>query len=384
MKKHFRSILSGILAVFMMLSTVSGNVTFAHAKEPENVFAVKEDAYLRSDKANTNYNYEEIGKAHGAQYVGQGIKTISARAQNIIGMMKFDLPSIEEISEQEWNHFELELNVFKNPSFNDSDQIYHVNYSLDTSWDETNVTWNNRPEDVTVNSGHILGTFDVQKGYEFEGRPASERNIRVDISEGLLDLIKEGHQEITIYLTGEKSTSTSLMTYAKETSDQSMIAKIHASSQYYSKEDLKVLIDQCELLNEVDYTEDSFKELNEKLQIANDIFSQTDATKTAITEAYLELKDAFSALISVLDPGDPENVAFRKPSRSNLAKQDTEKVNDGDISTSWVGKFYPSYVDIDLMDTYDISGIYLNFPKDKTVYYTVYGSNDGEHYDEIY
>ena len=89
----------------------------------------------------------------------------------------------------------------------------------------------------------------------------------MDISEGLLDLIKEGHQEITIYLTGEKSTSTSLMTYAKETSDQSMIAKIHASSQYYSKEDLKVLIDQCELLNEVDYTEDSFKELNEKLQI---------------------------------------------------------------------------------------------------------------------
>ena len=43
MKKHFRSILSGILAVFMMLSTVSGNVTFAHAEEPENVFAVKEE-----------------------------------------------------------------------------------------------------------------------------------------------------------------------------------------------------------------------------------------------------------------------------------------------------------------------------------------------------
>ena len=36
------------------------------------------------------------------------------------------------------------------------------------------------------------------------------------------------------------------------------------------------------------------------------------------------------------------------------------------------------------MDTYAISDIQLYFPKDKVIYYTVYGSNDGKNYDELY
>lgn len=84
------------------------------------------------------------------------------------------------------------------------------------------------------------------------------------------------------------------------------------------------------------------------------------------------------------DVDDPNNVAYQKATRSNLNKKDTFKVTDGDLNTTWKGKFFPSYIDIDLMDTYAISDIQLYFPKDKVIYYTVYGSNDGKNYDELY
>lgn len=67
-----------------------------------------------------------------------------------------------------------------------------------------------------------------------------------------------------------------------------------------------------------------------------------------------------------------------------MNKKDTFKVTDGDLNNTWKGKFFPSYIDIDLMDTYAISDIQLYFPKDKVIYYTVYGSNDGKNYDELY
>lgn len=67
-----------------------------------------------------------------------------------------------------------------------------------------------------------------------------------------------------------------------------------------------------------------------------------------------------------------------------MSKPDAEKVNDGDVSSFWSGDFFPVYVDIDLLDMYDIEKIVLRFPQGISSYYTIYGSNDGKNFDRIY
>lgn len=86
------------------------------------------------------------------------------------------------------------------------------------------------------------------------------------------------------------------------------------------------------------------------------------------------------------DLKDPDNIAFGKHARSNLSADKTDNVTDGSDFTYWVGEFYPSYVDVDLMEEYDLSEIILNFPvrEGRYYYYTVYGSNDCSNYDRLY
>lgn len=81
---------------------------------------------------------------------------------------------------------------------------------------------------------------------------------------------------------------------------------------------------------------------------------------------------------------DDGNVALGKPAHSNLSKPLAQNVTDGDIATEWSGVFFPAYVDVDLLDTYDIEKIVLYFPKGKQTYYTLYVSNDGKNYDRIH
>ena len=77
------------------------------------------------------------------------------------------------------------------------------------------------------------------------------------------------------------------------------------------------------------------------------------------------------------DPEDVGNIAYQKPTRSNLSKTLSDQVTDGDTSTYWSGLFYPSYVDIDLMDTYALTKLKIYVPEGKNCWYTIYGSNDG-------
>lgn len=86
------------------------------------------------------------------------------------------------------------------------------------------------------------------------------------------------------------------------------------------------------------------------------------------------------------DTRDPDNIAFGKPARSNLNSEKVANVTDGMDITYWTGEFYPSYVDVDLMEEYDLSEIILNFPvrEGRYYYYTVYGSNDCSSYDRLY
>lgn len=82
--------------------------------------------------------------------------------------------------------------------------------------------------------------------------------------------------------------------------------------------------------------------------------------------------------------GSGENVAYQRPVRSNLSKSLVKNVTDGDLSSTWSGSFFPAYVDVDLMDTYEINRVGVYFPKGKKSYYSLYGSNDGKNYDLIY
>ena len=83
---------------------------------------------------------------------------------------------------------------------------------------------------------------------------------------------------------------------------------------------------------------------------------------------------------------DPLNIAYGKPTYTNIGSEAfSNRVTDGRIGTNWVSEYYPTYVDVDLGDTYDISEIILNFPTedDSYYYYTVYGSNDYSKFDRI-
>ncbi|MBQ8235054.1 MAG: alpha-N-acetylglucosaminidase N-terminal domain-containing protein, partial [Clostridia bacterium] len=82
------------------------------------------------------------------------------------------------------------------------------------------------------------------------------------------------------------------------------------------------------------------------------------------------------------DPNDPDNLAYKKPTRSNSTTGKPENVVDGKDSTSWTGQDFPKYVDVDLMANYEISKISVVMPAGKWAY-KIYGSLDGISYDEI-
>ena len=78
------------------------------------------------------------------------------------------------------------------------------------------------------------------------------------------------------------------------------------------------------------------------------------------------------------------NIALNKPVHSNLNNKNAYKVTDGNNDTYWEGIFFPCYVEIDLLDTYDINKIMLYFKDNMAFYYTLYGINDHRNYDRIY
>ena len=86
------------------------------------------------------------------------------------------------------------------------------------------------------------------------------------------------------------------------------------------------------------------------------------------------------------DAEDPDNIAFGKPVRSPLSPDKAPRVTDGSAATVFSAPYYPTYVDIDLLEKYDLSEIILYFPLrgGRYHYYTVYGSNDLSSFDRLY
>jgi hypothetical protein len=84
------------------------------------------------------------------------------------------------------------------------------------------------------------------------------------------------------------------------------------------------------------------------------------------------------------DPYDADNIAFGKPTRSNTNDTFSSRVVDGLQKTSWTGEDYPKYVDIDLLDNYDLSGVKVYMPTKNLFAYNVYVSTDGSHFTKVY
>lgn len=92
---------------------------------------------------------------------------------------------------------------------------------------------------------------------------------------------------------------------------------------------------------------------------------------------------AYVEEIPTEDKDDPDNIAFGKPTRANYNDVLSGRVTDARINSSWTGNAFPQYVDVDLMDNYDISEIIVYMPEKDNYTYTVYGSLDGVRFERI-
>ena len=167
MKQPCKKLLSIALVLGLLLTNLG--LPLPKALEPAStqvVYPVVEDAYIRSgSNASKNYNYEGITAAHGQQYVGKGYKVINSKygpdRSEIIGVMKFDLPTPEEIEQNGLNQFSLAFSIFKNPNPNEGDQSYLFHYTTDNNWSETALTWNNRPSSISRDAQDLLFAFEI-------------------------------------------------------------------------------------------------------------------------------------------------------------------------------------------------------------------------------
>lgn len=366
------------------ISQAYNNLNYAKANLVAE-FPVLADAYVRSDKGTTSYSYENITSAHGSQYVGLNYKVLSAKryenGREIIGMMKFNVPSSEWLTQHELDTYYLEFDIFKNPGFNNGDQTYHFYYTGDANWDETTVTWNNKHADIKHDGEKLLCDFVVKQGTEYETMNDAQKHMKIDISEKIKEIADAGHTSITVFVVADKGMETSLMIHTKESADGSRGAKITAFYQDYSTR-LATLIAECKDLDEALYVKEGMDALKAVLADAEALDESASALDIHIM--YERLADAKAQLVSLADPSDPNNIAYQKPTRTNLSKTQSERVTDGDLNTYWQAQFYPSYVDIDFMETYDITGLKIFTPAGKKVNYTIYGSNDGTDYTRLY
>lgn len=93
---------------------------------------------------------------------------------------------------------------------------------------------------------------------------------------------------------------------------------------------------------------------------------------------------------------NPDNIVKGKSVRTAYTSATAANIIDGDLSTAWNADQFPSYIDIDLEEKYDLRSMQLNFPctilhesfddqaKADAYQYKVYGSNDYAHFDELY
>ena len=79
------------------------------------------------------------------------------------------------------------------------------------------------------------------------------------------------------------------------------------------------------------------------------------------------------------------DIAFLKPVRTNFGMDNAENITDQEATTLWSGQYYPCYVDIDLMGTYNVDKAKIYMSNANGYYrYSIYTSKDGEKFNRVY
>ena len=297
-----KKILKCLLSAAIVFSSILGNgLTSEKINAADNKeYPVTADAYIRNGgKENVNYDFENITKAHGAQYEGLNYKVINVKnygTSEIIAVMKLTLPTQDEVAENGFDQYLFEFNIFKNPGFQNGPQTYHFYYTADTDWEEKSITWNNKPSSITRNATDLLFDFTIDNTTEYEILSDEEKHIRVDISDKIESLIADGVKEITIFTTAEQAKDTSLMIHSKESGDGSRTATLTAEHIGYSQEMLFNLIQDCKALSPDKFSAESYENLLKALETADHVHGQENAELSAIRNAYKSLLEAKNAL----------------------------------------------------------------------------------------
>lgn len=79
---------------------------------------------------------------------------------------------------------------------------------------------------------------------------------------------------------------------------------------------------------------------------------------------------------------DPEDIAYGKPTRANVNDAFSFLVTDGDPESCWLGELYPRFVDVDLLDNYQLSKVVLTAPAFAGFDYSLYLSVDGVNFEK--
>ncbi len=384
---------AGMLSLFLGLCACVGialgtltvkTAAIAAEYSPETVYesVVTEDAYVRDSKKTTNYTSEAITEAHGAQYVGKGYRVINVKhktGNEIFALMKFALPSSQEAETLGIDTFVLQFSVFKNADYQNGDQEYIFCFTTENGWSENTITWNNKPSSIVRDSEKEMAVLAVEKGYEYETKTDEEKTVRLDVTDTVRALIEAGEDEVTVFAYAKNDLETSLLIHAKETSEESKRARILGIKENVDAAQLEALAEEVSQLDENKYTAESYAALETAYEEALGVLAQTEPAQQDVVAAFKALYAAYGGLVV----RDGENIAYGKTARSNLNKSNVYKVTDGNDGTYWTGIFYPSYVDVDLGDNYDIDKITVVFPGSKKIQYSLYASTDGAEYDRI-
>ena len=176
--KYFEKLLKAVMALILAVTSLASafpmtmmKVSAEETSVSSKDYPVIEDAYIRSGgNANTNYNYENITKAHGSQYVDKNYRVVNIKnnGDEIMSVMKFQLPTKEEVDSNKFDKYDFQFHIFKNANYDTGDQSYQFFYTTDTNWSESTITWNNKPDSIKHAGDNSLFVFDIEKGYEYE------------------------------------------------------------------------------------------------------------------------------------------------------------------------------------------------------------------------
>lgn len=123
---------------------------------------------------------------------------------------------------------------------------------------------------------------------------------------------------------------------------------------------------------------------NEKIDLKGSIFQYLKLIVSDIDGNIIPIYELKVNGLEICEAEDGD-IAYLKPVRSNVSQAFSSVVCDQNEDTVWLSRYYPTYLDIDLMYNYNVNKIKVQM-KNITGYYrfAVYASKDGNRFDKVF